>query len=399
MHAPVSIAGAGGGQTFNYYFKKFLKEDKFDIRLVSCGEHKEKDIVEKELSEIKHHVIYWNDPNESKLRKVQNIESRFNLFNKHANMISNADAREIVKVAFSYKEEGYIPDIVIFEWTNTLMLLPEIKKIFPEAHFVASEHDVTFVGYRRKSKYYKGIRGLLWRLKYKVEKDKEISALKKCDLILPHNSDNKVILVDEGMDEKKILGLVPYFKEMTKQKRNSNYTDILFFGAMNRDENVLSAIWFVDKVMPRIKDLNVRFVILGNKPTEAIRRMESDKVHITGFVDSIEPYFEKSMCLVAPLVLGAGIKIKILEALTSGIPVLTNDIGIEGIPAVHARDYFHCETPEEYENIIRKICNREIDEQSIESNAKKLMETTFSKEYSFNMYKKRLIEICGGNET
>ena len=61
------------------------------------------------------------------------------------------------------------------------------------------------------------------------------------------------------------------------------------------------------------------------------------------------------MCIVAPLVLGAGIKIKVLEALSAGMPVLTNDIGIEGIPAQNGKEYIHCNEPNEYAKYIKQL--------------------------------------------
>ena len=72
-----------------------------------------------------------------------------------------------------------------------------------------------------------------------------------------------------------------------------------------------------------------------------------DVITVTGFVKEISKYFEQSLCLVAPLVLGAGIKIKVLEAMSAGLPVLTNQIGIEGIPAQNGIHYYYCERPQE----------------------------------------------------
>ncbi|MDE6847680.1 MAG: glycosyltransferase, partial [Lachnospiraceae bacterium] len=53
-------------------------------------------------------------------------------------------------------------------------------------------------------------------------------------------------------------------------------------------------------------------------------------------------------CMAAPLLLGAGIKVKVLEAMSAGVPVLTNDIGIEGIGCRPGQEYLHCETPQDY---------------------------------------------------
>lgn len=397
MFAPISTASSGGSQTFNYYFKQFLQDDRFEIRLVSCGVYSEREIVEKETEEIVHHIVYWGSKNQSLFEKVKNIESKFNLLNKNAGLVSNSDKNEIIATIKKYKSDGYEPDVTILEWTNMVMLAKQIKNIYPKTKIVASEHDVTFIGYRRKYEYFTGTKKLLWKLKYMYEKRMELSNLSKCDLVLPHNKDNKAVLMREGILESKIIGLVPYFKNMTLVPRNSNYKDILFFGAMARPENSLSAIWFIENVLPRLTDLDIRFVILGSNPPGELKKYQSDRVYITGFVDSITPYFSQSMCLVAPLVLGAGIKIKVLEALSSGIPVLTNEIGIEGIPAKNEQEYFQCTKPEEYEAMIRCIYNKKFDEKYIENKAKEFIRENFSVDGFSSYYRNEIYRLGGKN--
>ena len=107
--------------------------------------------------------------------------------------------------------------------------------------------------------------------------------------------------------------------------------------------------------MPLIEDLGCRFVVVGSNPPEVLQKKAGDQVEVTGFVDSVAPYFENCLCMASPLLGGAGIKVKILEALSAGVPVLTNQIGIEGIPAKDGREYYHCELAEDYEHRIRQL--------------------------------------------
>lgn len=64
-------------------------------------------------------------------------------------------------------------------------------------------------------------------------------------------------------------------------------------------------------------------------------------------------------------ILGAGAKIKVLESLSAGIPVLTNAVGIEGIQAKDGEEFFHCVTEEDYEKCIRRILDGEIDMENV----------------------------------
>ena len=394
MYAPISTDSSGGGHTFNYYFNQFRFDNRFELRLISCGKYKERDTINNELSNLSHSIIYWGDPNHSKVSKLINIESKYSVFNRNAQLVSNTEEKKIIDLLGGFKKDGYVPDVVILEWTNMVVLARIVRSIFADVKIVASEHDVTFVGYKRKADFYKGFSKIVWNCKYKKEKKIEIENLKLCDLILPHNSENKAILVQNGIPQDKIVGLVPYYKKMTYLKRNSNNRDILFFGAMSRNENYLSAKWFVENVLPRLSDLDIRFVILGGNPPDFIKEYESQRVHITGFVDSIDSYFSDSLCFVAPLLLGAGIKIKVLEALSSGIPVLTNDIGIEGIPAQDGREFYRCLSAEDYEHRIRQIYDHNFKEIDMERNAKNFVEREFSYESFSKIYRDK-IETMG----
>ena len=375
-----------GDQTFNYCLNGFKRSADFNIRLVCGGDIWKKKEIEDEQKDIVPHVIYTEPTLKSKIKKISNIESSYNPWNKNANLISNYCANEIINTLVNWKVEGFLPDCIILEWTNTVVLASRIHKIFPDAKLIASEHDVTFVGYKRKAKYFKGIKKILWKHKYLYEKKTELNALRECDLILPHNAENKEVLIKCGVNEEKIQWLVPYYSNMSGCARKSNNRDILFFGAMSRPENYLSAIWFIENVMPLLNDLDVRFVIVGSKPPEELKRFKSDRIVITGFVNDTLPYFESSMCLVAPLVLGAGIKVKILEAMSSGIPVLTNDIGIEGIPAENGSTYFHCNDAETYNKIIRQLYSGEIDTETVSIKSREFMKQLFDVEGSLRRY-------------
>lgn len=380
-----------GGQTFRFYFNEFLEDDRFDVRLIGFNDGMPKDEIELELEKVDHKIVYKS---KNSFKKLVNIESTLNPWNRTAGIVSNYYYFRTIKYVKTYKACGFTPDIIILEWTGIVLLASELKKIFPKAKLIASEHDVTYVGWERKREFYSGLKKILWNIKFNQERKLELKSLSLCDLVLPHNPENCQLLIKDGISLHKIKWLSPYFNSMSNIKRVHSEPVILFFGAMNRMENSLSALWFIDNVLPRLDDLPIKFVVLGGNPPEQLKEKESDRVHITGFVEDIKPYFESSMCFVAPLLLGAGIKVKILEALSSGIPVLTNNIGIEGIPVCDKNEYLHCETAEEYENSIRLIFEKKIDVNQIESNAKRFM-SNYSLEKSSLEYRNIIYKIGG----
>jgi glycosyltransferase involved in cell wall biosynthesis len=123
----------------------------------------------------------------------------------------------------------------------------------------------------------------------------------------------------------------------------------LFFGAWERPENSFSLEWFVDHVMALTGKVH-RFVILGSGIPERLREKISryPAMEMTGFVEDPYPVLAAASGLIAPLFHGAGVKVKVLEALACGTPVLGTDIAFEGIDPVMEGAFIHCRTPGEY---------------------------------------------------
>lgn len=378
---PLYKSKTAGEKTYNYYVHRLLESGEYEFKFISLCDNERKKSVELQNRELDISCICYEEA--QRIKKLSNIESKYSPVAHYCGLISNFCAKEIIRNCKKLKAEGYYPDVLILEWTATVVLTSEIRKLFPAARIIASEHDVVFVGIERKSMYYNT---LLWKIRAKHEKAVEIAALKQCDVVLVQNPDNVRLLVNEGIKRECIKWLCPYYDDMSFVSRNPNKQDILFYGAMNRAENYLSAEWFIDHVMPLIEDLDIRFVVVGNKPPKTLLDRQSSRIIVTGFVEDVNPYVESALCMVAPLVLGAGIKVKILEAMSSGIPVLTNEIGIEGISAKNMEEYLHCDAPIEYAEKIRGIIDGVIDTKLLHDRSKALIQNAFSLEKSVGQY-------------
>ena len=86
-------------------------------------------------------------------------------------------------------------------------------------------------------------------------------------------------------------------------------------------------------------------------------------------------------------------KIKVIEAMSAGLPVLTNEIGIEGIPAKDSEEYFFCTTPEEYEKRIIELANDEKTGRRIGVKAKEFIKNTFNYENDANILYSKILEL------
>ncbi|HGY1165651.1 TPA: glycosyltransferase [Citrobacter braakii] len=135
--------------------------------------------------------------------------------------------------------------------------------------------------------------------------------------------EQKVGRVDNAVE---ISSLIPFFSG----KRN-----LVFFGNMKRSENHWSIVWFIFfhfiRMKKERKDLNLW--ILGLQPRRLLKMLENvvSGVHVIGAVDDPTPAFVQADLNIAPLLYGAGVKIKVLQMLDAGARVVATDVGAEGI--------------------------------------------------------------------
>jgi sugar transferase (PEP-CTERM/EpsH1 system associated) len=116
---------------------------------------------------------------------------------------------------------------------------------------------------------------------------------------------------------------------------------VLFTGTMDYRPNVDAARWFVGAVWPlvRVDRPAARFVIAGRDPAPAVRALASQPgVEVTGSVPDVTPLFRQAAVYVAPLRVGGGVRLKILEAFAHGAPVVSTRLGAEGIDLAEGRD-------------------------------------------------------------
>jgi glycosyltransferase involved in cell wall biosynthesis len=116
---------------------------------------------------------------------------------------------------------------------------------------------------------------------------------------------------------------------------------LLFTGTMNYRPNVDAVLWFVEQVLDRVRQAvpTARLFIVGNKPhprLDAIRQRPD--VEITGFVQDVTPFLHAATIYIAPLRMGSGTRLKLLQAMAVGCAIVSTSIGAQGIALQNGRE-------------------------------------------------------------
>lgn len=168
-------------------------------------------------------------------------------------------------------------------------------------------------------------------------KDREYSLFNKSDSIFVVGSYEQKIVANDFKD-KNVYNIPVYFYDKLKDGINQNFetrNNIIFVGGFNHSPNVDAVIWFKQNIFPKIleKNPNIKWYIVGSNPTEQVLNLASDNIIVTGFIsdEELEALYLECRLAVVPLRFGAGVKGKVIEAIYHKIPLITTNIGAEGL--------------------------------------------------------------------
>jgi glycosyltransferase involved in cell wall biosynthesis len=181
----------------------------------------------------------------------------------------------------------------------------------------------------------------------------EASVAKRADLVFaaPNDADE---LVASGVEAGSIrhtyhlgddsqLDLPELSLEKTKKK-------LMYVGYLGWEPNVQGLLWFVNAVWPILvrKHPDLVFEIAGKGADQRLRDAAAHHpgIRLRGFVEDLEQIYCDSRVSVAPLLFGSGMKVKVLDALSRGMPTVTTSVGAEGIKAEHGRHLMISDSPE-----------------------------------------------------
>ncbi|MDX6528211.1 MAG: polysaccharide biosynthesis protein PslH [Blastocatellia bacterium] len=147
------------------------------------------------------------------------------------------------------------------------------------------------------------------------------------------NPDARIFVIENGVD-------TAFYSEVGA-KDESLARRIVFVGSMDYHANVDGAVNFGREVWPRVREHqpDLIFTIVGKDPAPEVRELTRlPGIEVTGTVDDVRPFYREAIAAIVPLNVGGGSRLKILEAMAAGVPVVSTTLGAEGLAVKHGEN-------------------------------------------------------------
>ncbi|WP_175400847.1 glycosyltransferase [Clostridium pasteurianum] len=376
-----------GGRIYTWERLKQIQKHSNNIFLYTLAENSEKVELEK-IKEVCSEVNIYRRENKYKnailnLFKPYSVVSRYN-----KNMYY-----DIEKIIASEKKV----DLIIIDIPEMILNCP-VNNNIPK---IITQHNIEFKVFQS---IYKNSKNYIHKAIFYIE---YIKMKRFEDKIYKSNLINGFTFISEkdaevfqNMYNIKRYNITPqgYDVDFNNEKKitiNDGCKIILFTGKMNYQPNVQAVEWFCTNIFPHIKEKvkNLKFYIVGKKPTDEVKKLANDDIIVTGEVESVEPYIHKADLVVIPLKSGGGVKIKLFEALGNGKIVVTTSKGIEG---TKFKDKIHVILANDEEGFINqcsKILSNPADYSILVKNSLMLMKQNYSWDAIGEDYNKFLINV------
>jgi sugar transferase (PEP-CTERM/EpsH1 system associated) len=193
-----------------------------------------------------------------------------------------------------------------------------------------------------------------------------------------------VATIDTGVD-------VSYFTHHTTTRVPRR---LVFTGSMDWLPNEDAMLFFIREIFPHVAKVipEISLVIVGRRPSSKLLQVcESiPQVVVTGGVPDVRPYLAEAEVFIVPLRIGGGTRIKIFEAMASGVPVVSTTVGAEGLVVEHQRHLLFADTAAEFVQAVITLCQNPTLAQRIATAAKTLV----TENYDWKIVAQQFAEIC-----
>jgi glycosyltransferase involved in cell wall biosynthesis len=233
-------------------------------------------------------------------------------------------------------------DVVQFQGLEMAIYLPFVREHQPTARLVYDAFNAEYMLQRRIAEVDRGNPRKLHAALYSTIQAGRIARFERqicasADAVIAVSSEDAESLRPFRPDGKVYLlpnGIYVDDYAQPRQALDLGHHALVFTGKMDYRPNVDAALWFTGTILPLIRRRcpDAKLYIVGQKPQFSLQSLsEKNNVEITGWVAEVQPFLHAAAVYVAPLRMGAGTRLKMLEAMASGCAIVATPVAASGL--------------------------------------------------------------------
>lgn len=284
------------------------------------------------------------------------------------------------------KKDTYF-ELIYFDHLPLYVYHKICKELWPNAKVILDEHNCEATIMKRNAETaHNPIKKTFMSYEASKVKEFESKALLSADKsIILSKEDYKTLRSATGKDFDFSIIPIGVMDRGVKKERESkdDILNILFVGTLTWEPNNQGLIWFIDNVIPIMerKKVKYHFYIVGKNPSEEVveKTKANENITVTGYVDSVDDYYDCCDCMVVPLFIGSGQRVKLIEAFSKGMPAISTSIGAEGLEYINGETILIADEKNDFMLSISSLTDKK-KRKNIGKNARKIYDKYYSPE-------------------
>ncbi|MGF7046852.1 glycosyltransferase involved in cell wall biosynthesis [Paenibacillus sp. DS2015] len=205
--------------------------------------------------------------------------------------------------------------------------------------------------------------------------------LQKVDKYLFISNKEYEIFQKQHPDAKSLFLPPPVTKEtfLTNTFQNKH---VVFIGSLFMPNNREAIEWYLTHIHPlMLKEPDYKFIVAGNSRKQSLSWLDSydmTNVVVHDTPESLEDIYQSGYLFVNPMQNGAGVKLKTIEAIQNGLPVISTSIGYEGTGLVHNKQILVADDPNEFYNCIKRLFDHPLEAQALLESSQHFIRTHYN---------------------
>ncbi|MFN5416381.1 MAG: glycosyltransferase family 4 protein [Flavobacteriia bacterium] len=358
----------------------------YSIKNLTVETHKHRFEIDEYPQEIQQIIYPESHFIDTKVKMWDIVKSLFSSESYNVKRFIDKDFEEKIKDLLQTNEFG----IVILESAYLLPYVNIIRK-YSDAKIIVRAHNVEYRIWRqaaRKEKIF--YKRMYYKKLAKNLKKFEINHLNLVDGIFCISEQDKEFFRRRSV--RAPLEVIPvYMENIDGYQVDYSNNDFFFVGSMTWKPNIDAVRWIVNQIAPRLLKIfpEVKIHIAGSAMPKSMLEKKIKNVVFHGKVDDMHKFMSEHGTLIVPLKSGSGVRIKILEALSIGVPVISSEKGKEGINLTPKKHFLTANITEEFILQMKFID----DNTELKENLGKEGQRFIKEEYSIEIVSKKISDF------